>query len=145
VIDFGLAGVLDRFERTFGARLTNYLLGLIGSTLVVVCLGLIASTIMPLIWWFIEKDETLENIHLARGLAALLAFVFFVVMIVNIIASYYERRSLDREKRRALQEANDILDSAKDLHASNCLEVERIMDLAKQLNYLEKTLRRGPP
>jgi uncharacterized membrane protein len=144
VIDFGLAGVLDRFERTFGTRATNLLLGLIGATVVVVCIGLIFSTIMPVVWWFIEKDQTLENIHFARGLAALIAFVLLVVMIVNIIASYFERRALDRALRRAADRADEYFSEAKELHELTLAESDRLKALSQELRWIEKHIRGGP-
>jgi hypothetical protein len=64
VIDFGLAGLFERFEREFGRTVTRALLALIGVTIVVVSLGLIAQFLWALYQWTTDTIEGTSTVWL---------------------------------------------------------------------------------
>lgn len=107
MIDFGLAGIFDRFEQTFGKGITKFILGIIGLTIFTVCIGLIVATATPALVWILsdEPGSSAEKIRFGLGVAIL---VIYVALGTAFIASAIETR-------REVREARSLHDATCDL------------------------------
>lgn len=115
MIDFGLAGLFDRFEKTFGSFLTKMLLIIIALAIVSICLRIIAEFVEPVFSWaLMYKDPNARDIARAVGLMVnLLALVLLAAM----LASYIDQKMTFRSKvddiesvEKSLEEAKKIVD-----------------------------------
>jgi hypothetical protein len=133
MMDFGLAGLFERFEREFGQWAARWLLALIGLTIVAVCCSLIVSSIYPVILW---TTKTWMGSHIAWIVAEVLRFIFVIGMLTSgcyIIASAIESNQILKEVKSALRDSEEITHGALDLalhiarSSVSCLErVEEI-------------------
>lgn len=122
VIDLGLSGLLDRFEKTFGTVITNFLLGLIGLTVAVVCVGLIATYLIPAFLFLVDDQLGAKYTYFSGAIGYLLLVVFGVAGSAGSISSMIERRQQTREARL-------VLDDTLKLHQDLKTQSEKLSHL----------------
>lgn len=107
MIDFGLAGLFERFEKEFGRTITRAILALIGVTIVVVSLGLIAQFLWALYVW---TTTTLEGTSMLWLVPKFLGFVGGFAAIVSALMIFswsFESKAMIRRAQSHLQEARE--------------------------------------
>ena len=149
VIDFGLAGLFDRFERTFGIRVTNSLLALVGTTIVVFCIGLIATTIHPVIVWLLQPVESYSRVELISAVIYFFLTIVAVPMILAQVSSFNEERTSLRKAREIHDENSDSMTAIRELFSelkAHEFQIERIYreiaEFADELVMKEEELER---
>lgn len=143
MIDFGLAGLLDRIERDFGPRWAKALVAVMGLTIVVVCLSLIGSTISSLYGTLVGAVSQGGWGRMLWYLAQLLVGVLILAFFANNVVTAFEiRRSLTRV-RDADAKSAEHLASLEELQARYGRQIEEMEALAAAV--LEKaTAVTGP-
>jgi uncharacterized membrane protein len=98
MIDFGLAGLFERFEQTLGKRLTWLLTVLIGLAVAVTCIRLIASAALPvyrITYDALVSDDGSGAILVVFNIGAL------VILAIAVTAHIVNRTEANRAVKRA--------------------------------------------
>lgn len=121
VIDFGLSGLFDRFEKYFGARVVWWLCFLIALAVGSTCIKLIWSLILPIYRVFREAILK-EADHFAVADASLTAFLLFLIVFgAVILANTVDARNKLKTIAARSEETEEILTRAE--HVSEAVDL----------------------
>lgn len=127
MIDFGLAGLFERFERRFGKWASVLLEAVIYITILVFCISLIWAAISPLVNW--TTDLELPVLQFPNGFllfaGSILAFMFISQIIDTI-----------RYKKRA-KLMNDVISEFSKLINDSDRDRKNLEQLLKKLSTYE--------
>lgn len=140
VLDFGFSGLLERFEREFGSRVTRAMLALIGLAIVSGCLVVIGNLFFAVSGWL---DLNLGN-HpwwvSASKIVGMILFVNIVALIAAALSLVYDYKVRGEEPAdeaiRMLEAAKLIDKEAKEeaqLTKERLDEVSRILEELREL------------
>ena len=107
-MDFGLAGLFDRFEKTFGEGWTKFILFWIALAILCTCLGLVWSFIGPIVIFLGTSETTASAIRNIAGLVIILACS------AAAIVTAIEAKKTAREARRVLADTLDYVEEIED-------------------------------
>ena len=135
MIDLGLSGLLARFEKTFGTQITNCLLGLIGLTVAIVCLGLIATYLIPTFLFLIDDQLGAKYNYYSGAIGFLIFSVIGVVGTVGTISSMIERQYEVRAARQMHDDTAALHSECENMRRelrSDLEDVKRILSTASE-------------
>lgn len=156
-MDFGFAGLVDKFEDYFGRKVTKALLVLIAATVVSACMALIWKTFLnPLISTATKMFPAISSVHkwmalfelavqigLGLGLGLTIFYAaekYLIIARLRRLESRYEaaiekqRRGFHKDKEYMERAGIDLgileqrLDELKDILSSNQLIVEEVVN-----------------
>ncbi|HVX35472.1 MAG TPA: hypothetical protein VHC71_04555 [Hyphomicrobium sp.] len=141
MIDLGLSGLVDRFEKTFGTLITNFLLGLIGLTVGVVCIGLMATYLIPTFLFLVDDQLGAKYTYYSGAIAYLGLTVFFVWHITSSIGTAIEKRAVIREAREFNSDTRQLYNEVEE----NLAKSEKALEESRQLYVALKNLAENNP
>lgn len=115
VVDFGFASLLDKFEEHYGKRAGKALVGLVGATVVVVCLGLIWGFISPLVQWLNDTSTGYSVLALVTRFAGFAFAIWMLITAGAALSTYLEARHMASQAASFLDEAADVLQESKEV------------------------------
>lgn len=140
MIDFGLAGLFDKFEEILGSRLTKALLALIAAAVAVVCLRVIAETISPLATWL---NQTAEGNVFAWVALKITNFAYYALPIFFALYLLGMRQRL-KEKVQTAEGRLAAAEARIDSLVANLENMEVfVTDVKKEMTEVEDSLARS--
>jgi hypothetical protein len=126
MMDFGLAGLFDRFEKDFGRPLTLALEALIGLAVASVCFGLIWGFLKPIVSWAASLIQQIVERQIGTSAIELaLLLVFTASMTMSIMSA----RWIVRDRKR-------LVASLRELSEENEAQSAAITDLSERFRSL---------
>ncbi len=114
MMDFGFGSFLEKFQEFYGKRATKVLVGAIGISVLVFCIGLVWSTVVDPVWnWTSDTVERSSTAYLfmkflQHALVAVLIFAF-----VTNISLQFDLWSQINEVGQIRDDAQDTMDEIK--------------------------------
>jgi hypothetical protein len=139
MIDFGLGGLIEKFEEYFGRRFTKFFCGVVAVSAICVGLGFIWNFIFP-IYEVVRSlfSGTLDYQTAMDGLSTMLFLVFAVAATVWLINSLQSKHEL----RKAEHLADRFEGRSSDIEEMNG-ELRNMMEFVSAAGeYLEKNVRK---
>jgi len=140
VIDFGLAGLFDRFEKSFGKRTTNVLLVLIGLAIAATCVRLVVTAISPV--YFVLRDSIISSDgsrQLIDGIligAVVLAGMILAALIAHAIEIRHKYYSITETAEENITNSAELIKRSDD----GMRETKETLDDAQRVNQESKEI-----
>jgi hypothetical protein len=131
MMDFGLAGLFERFEKSLGRKFTTFIEVTIAIAIVSTCLGLIWSFLSPIVLWLGgEEGPSTFSRQLSLGVGSLLVLAAGAA---GLVCAF--------EARKATREARKVLEETKGFSKKTAETMDEILELQSRLNTEEKKPR----
>lgn len=152
-MDFGLGSVLDRFEKAFGKRITNLLLGLVGLATALTCVSVIWDNLLqPGLRWILQGVDAITEVGFIQvlveialyGAALVLGLTLAALISASLMRWQQVRhlRQLHAETQRLVNETRAKFDEHMNAAAAQMDKAEDSVERSRiVLDEAERTLQ----